>query len=162
MIENLLILMSFFKLIKLLVRHGLPSKAFGKSCWHRLNVCVSQTPFPACLSTLREKLWQSSPPATFFVLINGYNKNETVKTRYTDYFRVHWQHSRLILALWTLCMSDPVWSPVGVNGGTQAAWNFIRATLWQTNNLQSRHHTLLLQRFIEFHNQILLWHIQMC
>ncbi len=45
-------------------------------------------------------------------------------------------------------MSDAVRSPVGVNGRNQAAWNFIRATLWQTNNLQSRHHTLLLQSFL--------------
>ncbi len=137
MIENLPMVMSFFRLIKLLVR--LLVRVVGTD-WMFV--------FPRLHSQHASARSEGSPSGNFLGLRNGYNKNEPVQTRYTDYFRVQWQHSRLILARRTLRMSDAVWSPVGVNGRNQAAWNFIRATLWQTNNLQSRHHTLLLQSFL--------------
>lgn len=128
--------MSSFKRIKLLLRQGLPSR-------FRIRTAESDTDrmfvFPRLhsqhASARSERSCGSRALPTLFLWFrNGCNKKEMGKTGYIDYFRVCWQHSQLILALWSLSMSDTVWSPVGVYGGIQAAWNFIHAPLWQTTN----------------------------
>lgn len=163
MIENLHTIMSSFKRIKLLVRQGLPSTL-------RIRTAESDTDrmfvFPRVhsqhASARSERSCDSTAfPTLFFWVGKWLQQERSCKTGYMYYFRVCWQHSQPILALWTMCMSDSVWSPVGVNGGNQDAWNFIRATLWQTSNLQIKHYTFFfLPSFIYYLNHTLLQQIQ--